>query len=190
MKVLGINGSHRRNGNTKLMLEEALKVCSGSGFKVKQIDLVDNDIKFCTVCDACKGEYTCPLDDDVMEILEEMKSSDAIIVGSPTYFGGVSGKLRALFDRTLPLRRNGMMLAGKIGGALAVGGSRNGGQEHTIQQIHAWMLIQEMTIVGDRKTAHFGGICWAHKPGSVIEDKEGLETVVNLAEKICAKLED
>jgi multimeric flavodoxin WrbA len=188
MKVVGLNGSHRRNGNTDYMLKKALEVCSAKGLEVEQIDLVDKRIGYCSVCDACKGGYTCPLEDDVMEILDRLVEGDAIIVASPTYFGGVSGRLRALFDRTLPLRRNGMKLAGKVGAALTVGGSRNGGQELVIQQIHAWMLIHEITVVGDRRTAHFGGITVAHKPGGVKEDEEGMKTVVNTAENVCNRL--
>ncbi|MFH1054599.1 MAG: flavodoxin family protein [Candidatus Altiarchaeota archaeon] len=188
MKIVGVNGSHRPGGNTGYMVAKALEVCAEKGFDVEQVDLAGKDIGYCTVCDGCRGKYTCTVEDDVMDILDKLAAADAIIVGSPTYFGGITGRLRTLFDRTLPLRRNGMMLSGKIGAALAVGGSRNGGQEHTVQQIHLWMLIQEMTVVGDMKTAHFGGICAAYKPGTVPEDKAGMETVTNTAENVCKRL--
>ncbi len=189
MKVVGLNGSHRSDSNTGVMVSKALEVCQKNGLDVEQIDLCDKKIDYCTVCDACKGSYTCSRDDDVMDILDKIKSADALIVASPTYFGDVTGRLKSFFDRTLPLRRNDMMLSGKIGAVLAVGGSRNGGQEHVISQIHAWMLINEMTLVGDKKTAHFGGICVAHAPASVDEDKVGMATVVNTAEKICEVLQ-
>ena len=188
MKVVGLNGSHRRDGNTAYMVSKALEVCESEGFDAEQIDLFDKDIRFCTVCDACKGKYACTLDDDAMDILDRLVKADAIIVGSPTYFGGVSGRLKALFDRTFPLRRNGMMLSRKVGAALAVGGSRNGGQEHVIQQIHAWMLIHEMTVVGDKGTAHFGGICAARNPGDVKDDEDGMKTVLNTARRVCEEL--
>ncbi|MBD3387884.1 MAG: flavodoxin family protein [Candidatus Altiarchaeales archaeon] len=188
MKVLGINGSHRRDGNTHLMLGKALEVCERNGFDTEQVNLADLELGYCTVCDACKSEFTCSLEDDVMGVLEKMASADAILVATPVYFGGVTGRLRTLFDRTLPLRRNGLMLSGKLGAALAVGGSRNGGQEMSIQQIHAWMLIQEMAIVGDMKTAHFGGIATAHKPATVEADETGMNTVLNTAENICRRL--
>jgi multimeric flavodoxin WrbA len=124
-----------------------------------------------------------------MAVLQKMSDADAIIVGSPTYFGCVSGRLKALFDRTLPLRRQGNMLKDKVGAAIAVGGSRNGGQEHVIQQIHAWMLIQEMTVVGDKKTAHFGGIAVGRNPGDALKDEVGVETVVNTALKVVEALD-
>jgi multimeric flavodoxin WrbA len=188
MKILGLNASHREKSNSGLMLSKALGVCSQKGFDVEQVDLFDKDIRFCTVCDACKGGFKCSLDDDVFPLLEKMAAADGILVSTPTYFGGVCGRLRALFDRSLPLRRSGLMLSGKTGAALAVGGSRNGGQEHTIQQIHLWMLIHEMRVVGDKKTAHFGGIVTAREPESALDDGWGMKTVENTAYNLCETL--
>ena len=190
MNVVGINGSHRTEGNTQYLVHKALEVCADNGLEIKQIDLNLLDIGFCKDCNICNEDYSCSIGDDCMDILEVLGSADAIIAASPTYFGGISGRLRTLFDRTLPLRRNNMMLAGKIGGAIAVGGSRNGGQEYTVQQIHAWMLIHEMIVVGDAKTAHFGGIATGRDPGDVSNDQTGMKTVINLAEKIVKTLKD
>ncbi|MBU0761843.1 MAG: flavodoxin family protein [Candidatus Altiarchaeota archaeon] len=188
MKVVGINASHRRESNSGLMLSTALEICSAKGFEVEQIDLWDKEISYCVVCGLCGKKYGCSQDDDVMDILDKLAEADAILVATPTYFGGISGRLKSLFDRTLPLRRNKMMLSGKIGAAFAVGGSRNGGQEYTIQQIHAWMLIHEMAVVGDKKTAHFGGICTARNAGDALKDEVGMQTVINTAENLCARL--
>jgi multimeric flavodoxin WrbA len=188
MKILGISASHRRESNSEMMLSKALEHCKKQGFEVEHIGLWDKDLSFCVVCGFCAKEYGCSQKDDVQKILDSMREADAIIVSTPVYFGGISGRLRALFDRTLPLRRNDMLLSGKIGAALAVGGSRNGDQEYAIQQIHACMLIHEMTIVGDRKTAHFGGICMGRAPGDALKDETGMATVINTAENICSTL--
>jgi len=184
MKVVGICGSHRKDGNTKAMVERVLDACIKAGFKTELVELAEKEVGYCTNCDLCKGKYDCSIEDDVWSIIESMEGADAVVIGSPVYFGGMSGKLKALFDRTLPLRRNGMKLSGKIGAALAVGGSRNGGQEYTISDIHHWMLIHEMTIIGDKKTAHFGGICTARGPGEVLKDTAGMETVENTGQRI------
>lgn len=181
-------GSHR-HGNTEQLVKKALEVCREKNLETEYVALADLKLEYCTDCGACKKTLTCPLKDDVMDILKKMINTDGIIIGSPTYFGGVSGKLKALFDRTLPLRRQGNLLKDKIGGAIAVGGSRNGGQENVIQQIHLWMLIQEMTVVGDKKTAHFGGIAVARNLGDALKDEAGVETVVNLALKVAETLE-
>jgi multimeric flavodoxin WrbA len=187
MKVLGLCGSHR-SGNTELMVKKALDVCKSNGLETDLVALSGLEVGFCTDCGLCKKVFDCSIKDDVMGILKKMVDADALIVGSPTYFAGVSGRLKALFDRTLPLRRQGMMLKDKVGAALAVGGSRNGGQELVVQQIHSWMFLQEMAVVGDKKTAHFGGICVARNNGDVLKDEVGLETVVNTALKVVEAL--
>jgi multimeric flavodoxin WrbA len=185
MKILGISGSPRKDGNTDLLVKEALKACAERGAETELISLAKKNIKFCDNCDACVGgKKPCPKDDDVRQILDAMAGADAIIIGSPTYFGSVSGQLKTLFDRTLPLRRNNNALSGKIGGAIAVGGSRNGGQENVIRDIQNWMMIQEMIVVADKKTAHFGGIAMGRNPGDALRDEVGVETVRNLGERV------
>jgi multimeric flavodoxin WrbA len=185
MKILGIAGSPRNNGNTEQLVREALKVCAGKGAETELISLAGKKIIFCDNCDACAGRKNpCPKDDDIKEILDAMAGADGIIIGSPTYFGGVSGQLKTLFDRTMPLRRKNFQLSGKIGGALAVGGSRNGGQENVIRDIQNWMMIHEMIVVADRKTAHFGGIAMGRNPGDALMDETGVATVKNLGERV------
>ncbi|MFH0860558.1 MAG: flavodoxin family protein [Candidatus Altiarchaeota archaeon] len=186
-KVLGVSGSHR-HANTDELVKRALEYCGKKGLETEFIPLADLEVGYCTDCGVCRTGFECSIDDDVFPVLEKMSKADGMIVGSPVYFSSVSGKLKALFDRTLPLRRNGMMLSGKVGGAVAVGGSRNGGQEFTVRDIQNWMLLQEMTVVGDVKTAHFGGIVHGRNPGDWEKDGIGLETVDNLAENIVRSL--
>ena len=172
MKILGISGSPRKEGNTSLLVERALGVCEKAGAETEFISLAGLDI----------GYYVGGSQrDDADVVFESMKECDALIVGSPTYFASVSAQLKALFDRSLPLRKDNYRLSGKVGGAIAVGGSRNGGQEFVIRDIHNWMLFHEMIVVADRKTAHFGGIAVGGKPGDVLGDEVGMETVDNLA---------
>jgi len=116
-------------------------------------------------------------------VLEALKKADGIIVASPVYFGSISAQLKAVFDRTIPLRRQGFKLKDKVGCAIAVGGARNGGQEKALESVHAWMHIHGMIVVGD--DAHFGGI--AVRPAA--EDRIGRKTVVASANKLCDLLE-
>ncbi len=185
MKVLGISGSPRAGGNTEILVKTALNICSQNGSDTCFISLADKEINYCTACYTCKKPpYKCVHNDDATEIFEEMKSADAIIIGSPTYFSSVPGKLKSLFDRTLRLRIDNYRLSGKVGGAIAVGGSRNGGQEFVCRDIHNWMLIHEMIIVSDKKTAHFGGIGVGRNPGDILQDETGINTTENLAKRI------
>ncbi|MCI5115449.1 MAG: flavodoxin family protein [Candidatus Electrothrix sp. AX1] len=76
------------------------------------------------------------------------------------------------------VRRNGFMLKNKLGGVIAVGGSRNGGQELTVQAVHAAMMIHDMIIVGDGD--HFGGAGWANHPDGYEADTTGIASARNL----------
>ncbi len=188
MKVLGICGSHRQDSATMFFLEKALQACEKAGLETEAITLHDKEIRPCVVCDLCKTKYDCSIKDDMAGIRRKMESADAIIVGSPVYFGSMSGKLKCMFDRTLPLRRNGFRLRNKVGGAISVGASRNGGQELACRQILAWMGLQEMITVTDRETAHFGGIGWVKRGTKPEDDKVGIETSENLGKKVAEVL--
>ncbi|WP_423792946.1 flavodoxin family protein [Methanocaldococcus indicus] len=188
MKVLGISGSPRPHGNTSFLVKEALEVIKKEGIDVEFISLSDKDMNPCLACDLCKETGKCEISDDINDILEKMKEADAIILGSPVYFGGVSAQLKMLMDRSRPLRV-GFQLKNKIGGAIAVGASRNGGQETTIQQIHNFFLIHSMIVVGDGEpTAHYGGTGVGKAPEECKNDKIGIETSKNLGKKIAELL--
>lgn len=182
MKITGISGSPNIAGNNEKIIEIALEIAKEKGFKTDKIFLSKLKVSPCDDCGACRKGKICPIDDDMAHIYEKLEASDAIIVSSPVYFGSVTAQIKALFDRSILLRRNGFLLKGKVGGAIAVGGSRNGGQEFTIQAIHSWMHIHGMLVVGDM--SHFGGI--ALKP--VGSDEVGLKTVKDTVNMMCETL--
>jgi multimeric flavodoxin WrbA len=181
--ILGISGSPRKAGNTEFLLGEALKVASERGYYTERLLCSQARVDFCTDCGDCSKSKPCPLEDDMREFYELLERADGIVVASPVYFGSVTAQLKAVFDRTILLRRQGFRLKEKVGCAIAVGGSRNGGQEKTIETIHAWMHIHGMVVVGDN--SHFGGI--AVRPAT--EDRIGLKTVQASASKVCDLLE-
>jgi multimeric flavodoxin WrbA len=182
MKIVGISGSPRNDGNNSRLIDRSLGIAKDRDFTVEKISLAGANITPCIDCGVCRTDKYCPFDDDMNRINDILESADGIIVSSPVYFGTLSGQLKTLFDRTIPLRRHGFLLKDKVGAALAVGGSRNGGQEYTIWSIHTWMHIQGMIVVGDN--SHFGGI--AQK--DVDSDKEGMKTVEDTANKLCDTL--
>ena len=109
----------------------------------------------------------------------------AILIGSPVYFGNMSSLCKAFLDRCIAFRKN-FALAGKAAGALAVGGSRNGGQEMTIRTIHTALMGQGMIIVGDGPpVSHPGAALWsgAGKNG-VADDAFGLGTARTLGRHV------
>ncbi|NJD77856.1 MAG: flavodoxin family protein [Candidatus Methanoperedens sp.] len=183
MKITCISGSPVAGGNNEKIVDIISGILKEKGFETGKILLSNKNVQPCTDCGTCKKEKDCPIEDDMAEVNRLLETSDGLIVSSPVFFGSVSAQLKALFDRTILQRRNGFLLKGKVGGAVAIGGSRNGGQEFTIQAIHSWMHIHGMIVVGDR--SHFGGI--AVRP--VESDDVGSKTISDTVNMVCETLE-
>lgn len=112
MKFYLINGSNRKKFNTAKLLDAVAEGITDEleqqdkSAKVEILDLYTLDYKGCKSCLHCKkkeGKYygTCPIKDDLFELLPKLWGSDAIIFGSPIYFGDVSGQMRAFMERLL-----------------------------------------------------------------------------------------
>lgn len=182
MLVVAVSGSPRKKGNSTRIVEKALAYFREKGIEAEGILLSETEVSPCVHCDRCKKENQCALDRQANDINDLLAKADAIIVASPVYFGGVSGQLKCLLDKTLPLRRNGFALKGKVGAAVASAGVRNGGQENAIRDIQNWMFIHGMMVVGDNR--HFGGtVC-----GPLEGDTEGMETVEQTFAAVCDAL--
>ena len=179
MKILGISGSPRKGDNEKA-IDFSLNIAKKQGLKTEKISLADSKVAPCIACDHCKDSPgKCSIKDDMEKIRSKLIEADGIIISSPVYFGSISAQLKALFDRTLTLRRQNFALKNKIGAGIAIGRSRNGGQEFTIQAIHSFMHIHGMLVIGDNN--HFGGtIAVPFK-----EDDFGKKTVEDTINKVC-----
>ena len=105
-KVIIINGSPRKNGNTAKMLKEAQKGAEETGAEVEYFNLYDYDFKGCRSCFVCKlkGNKTgglCAIKDEAKPILEKILQADAVIMGSPIYYSYPTGVFRMLLERML-----------------------------------------------------------------------------------------
>ncbi len=106
MKMIAINGSPRKDGNTAVMLENALRGARENGADTRLIHLYDLDFKGCISCFACKRKGNrclgvCAVNDDLKEVLKDIMASDALILGAPIYFGDVTGEMRSFLERLL-----------------------------------------------------------------------------------------
>lgn len=180
LKVVGIVGSPRSNGNTEFMVQTTLDKIKEVGIQTELITLHDKNINFCVGCDSCKKTNKCVIEDDMQELTEKVLGADGIIMSSPVYFGDMTGLAKTFIDRLRPLR-NVHSFKYKVCGAISTGGFRNGGQETTIHSIYDFFLIQGGIVVGDdRPTAHFG----ATGVGNTSEDEIAKETCENLADRM------
>jgi len=106
MKVMAINGSPRKKWNTATLLEKALEGAASKGAETELIHLYDLNYRGCTSCFACKlkgGKSfgKCAMNDGLTPILEKLASVDAFVLGSPIYFGTVTGEMRSFMERLL-----------------------------------------------------------------------------------------
>jgi len=183
MKVLAINGSPRKNGNTQVMIEEAAKPLRRAGIRVEVASIRDYNIRPCNACEACyKKPWHCPIKDDAVKLLRKMKNADGLIVGSPVYGAGVTAQLKALLDRGVIACIN-QDFKNKIGGAIAVGATPHGGQEFVIFQIVSGFAFQGM-IVAHPKVELLGAMGTADDRGTIKEDEYGLRCANELGQRM------
>ncbi len=182
MRVVAVNGSARKGGNTTLLIESALVPLREAGHECELIELAGKDIRGCTACGMCRerADRQCHgRRDDGNAVLDALFEADAVLLGSPTYFADVTAEMKALIDRAgYVARGNGNLFARKPGAALVA--ARRGGAIHTFDTINHFFLIGEMIVVGS--SYWNDGIGGAK--GAVAEDEEGLATALKLGENM------
>ncbi len=189
MKIVGVSCSARKEKATRYALDFCFRAITEAYPQISTvtIDLAEKEVNVCKVLGHCAKKLTCGQKDDFNELIPILSDPDVggLIVATPVYMGAMSGQCKAFLDRCVMFRRNGFLFRDKVGGVIAVGGFRNGGQEAVIQSVHAVMLVQDMIIVGDGKPgAHFGGTLWSGHPEGVEHDEVGLETVWSLGRRV------
>ena len=175
MLICAISGSPNKDGNTVLLLNEALAAARDQGadcamFYAEDL-LAGCETPFCTACSSpCSG--ICYEGTALERFFEVCEKADGILLGSPVYFGTVSAQLKAVWDKTRRLRADKVLL-NVVGGVVTVGGSRFGGQETTVKAIMDMMLIQGMIIVGDGHRDSDCGTQGASAQSPASEDETG-----------------
>jgi len=124
MKIVGILGSPRKNGNTEILLDVALEEAKANGFMVSKIALRDKKIAPCKGCSKCAETGKCVTKDDMQAIYKKMLEADGIIWASPVYFWSMSGQTKTALDRTYALTFPKLQLANKIGGLILAAENR------------------------------------------------------------------
>ena len=124
MKIVGILGSPRKNGNTEIILDTALEEARNNGVLVSKISLKGKAIAPCNGCLKCSEKGKCVIKDDMQEIYKKIVESDGILWASPVYFWSMSGQTKIVMDRTIALTFPKLQLANKIGGLILVAGGR------------------------------------------------------------------
>jgi multimeric flavodoxin WrbA len=179
MKVIGIVGSGRKNGNTEILTSHTLKAIAEEGLDTELIRLAGLDIRPCNGCMVCvKGEQ-CSIKDDMFPIYLKMKEADGIILASPVYYGSATALIKALIERAgFVSRHNGEPFSGKVGGPLVV--ARRAGLNFAFAQLTLWFQILGMVVPG----SSYWNVAFGREKGEVIKDEEGMKTAWNFGKNI------
>ncbi len=175
MKVLGLSGSMRREGNTAQLIKVILQRCDDAGIKTECIARAGKKIMPCMGCEKCKVEKWCINEtDDWNAIVKKVLECDVLVIGSPTYYYDVCGHLKNFIDRTYSLYHD-RKLAGRKGVALAV--HANTGASRTIQTIEGFLSAHEFSSLGSVKGTGYA-------PGTVLDDAEAVQKAQKIGDKI------
>lgn len=173
MKVLMLNGSPKKDGNTARALKEMEKIFAENGVETEIIQVGGKDIRGCTACCYCYEHAKCAIDDIVNETAEKLKDADGLVLASPVYYAAANGTLVSLLDRLFYSSRFDKMM--KVGASVAV--ARRGGCSATFDQLNKYFTICGMPVASSQYWNSVHGA----KPGDCENDLEGLQTMRTLA---------
>ncbi len=175
MKVALFNGSPRKKGNTYHCLNLVMDELKSAGIECEYIWFGREKLQGCIACNECivNNDQKCTIQGDNMnEYIRIMLESDGIIIGSPTYFSDLTASTKALIERAGYATRR--LLKNKLGAAVVA--VRRAGANHVFSSINYFFLIKEMIVVGST----YWNLAIGRKPGEVLDDKEGIQTLKNL----------
>lgn len=182
MYALAINGSPRTGGNTHVLLETALEPLAAAGWETELVQVGNQAIQGCRACNGCrqKRNQLCVFTKDIFnEVFSKMVRADALLLGSPTYFAGVSAELKAVLDRAgYVALSNGGLFSGKIGAAVVA--VRRGGATHVFDTINHMFLMSKMIVPGST----YWNMGYGMDKEDVRNDAEGLNNMRDLGSTI------
>lgn len=182
MKALALNGSPRKGGNTEILLRKVLEPIAEAGHETAVMQVGGSGIRGCTGCGACKRhrDRKCVIEADGFNaVFAQIAKADAILIGSPTYFGDMTAETKALVERAGRVARaNGGLFRRKIGAAVAA--VRRGGALQVVDSINHLFLCTQMVVPGST----YWNFAMGMDSGDVLQDAEGLANMRDLGEQI------
>ena len=179
MKVLLINGSPRRQGNTHVALQEVAAQLAKNGIESEEVWLGVKPVRNCIASNRCKEKMDnrCVFDDDLCNAVSaKMHAADALIVGSPVYYGQPNGGVLSLVQRMF--YSAGALFQNKPAAAVAV--CRRGGATAAFQTLNIAFQMMNMPVV----TSQYWNIVYGREAGEARLDLEGMQTMRTLADNM------
>lgn len=173
MKVLMINGSPHKEGNTATALQEMKKVFEQEGVEAEIVNIGNDAIRGCVACGVCRKLGKCVYDDLVNEIAPKFEEADGLVVGSPVYYASANASLVAVLDRLF--HSTGFDKTMKVGASVVV--ARRGGLSATFDELNKYFTISGMPVASSQYWNSVHGAA----PGEASRDLEGMQTMRVLA---------
>ena len=174
MKVLLLNGSSRKNGCTYLALSEVAKVLNENEIDTEIVQMGGRPVRDCIGCNGCAGKGQCVFGDDIAnEIIAKAKDADGFVFGSPVYYAHPSGQVLSLLDRVF--YAGGEAFIHKPGAVVVT--ARRAGTTASLDVLNKYLLNAEMPVA----SSTYWNMVFGPSPELVEQDKEGLQTMRNLA---------
>ena len=176
MKVLIINGSPRKGGNTTIAVNEMVKVFAIEGIDTEVVQIGGKDIRGCIACGSCYKTGKCAFDDEVNELAAKFEEAEGLVVASPVYFASANATLIACLDRLFYSTHFDKTM--KVGASLVV--ARRGGCSATFDELNKYFTISNMPIA----SSQYWNSVHGREKGEADQDMEGLQTMRTLAKNM------
>ena len=177
MKALLINGSPRANGNTSLALGEIAKQLDKYCVETELVQIGSKPLHCCVACGYCRSDKHCVFTDDLCnEVIDKLAAADALIVGTPTYYGQPNGGVLSLMQRVF--YANGAAAQNKPAAGVAV--CRRGGATAALSSLNMMFQLLNMPLV----TSQYWNIVYGRDKGEAALDTEGMQTMRTLADNM------
>lgn len=171
MKVVALNGSPRKKGNTVGSINTVLEELESAGIETELIQVGNKKIRGCLACYSCvkNQDEKCVIDDDpVNEMIQKLKDADGILLGSPVHFSGVAGTMKSFLDRAFFVSSvNGNLYRHKVG-ASVVAVRRSGGLP-TMNALNHYITYSQMVM----PCSNYWNVAHGMNPGEMEQDGEG-----------------
>ena len=182
MKVVALNGSARKDGNTAILINCVFEELKKEGIEAELIQMAGKPIQGCIACYKCfkNQNRRCSVEKDMLnEIIAAMEPAQGILLGSPTYFSDVSSGMRAFIERCgFVARANDYMFKGKVGAAVVA--VRRAGAIPAFSSMNLFLHYMQMFMPG----ASYWSIGVGRDPGDVLKDDEGIQTMKSLGQNM------
>jgi multimeric flavodoxin WrbA len=185
-KIVGLACSLRPGKSTLESLRACLEAARAVDPERIEIELVDLAAMKIPAGPAAGLELEPGERDDFPALVPKLADPAvaAIVVATPVYFGNMSSLCKAFLERWMTFRKNGFQLSNKVGAVVAVGGTRNGGQELAIRSVQTCLMSQDMIVVGEAQPLSHGGAAVWNSGDNFLADETNQATLKSVGKRV------